>query len=785
MANNLKIQLFAGVAGMALASPAFAQGETSGAGAFGDDQDRDVIIVTSRFREESVQDIGVSVTGISGDELAEQGLRDIDDIARVVPGLQSIKTRQNSNDIAIRGIISSGSGRETNSVFSVFLDDVSVQGAGTLRDFSSFDLNRIEVIRGPQPTLFGEGAVGGVIRYFTVDPDLDGPTVTGVARGQFETIKDGGNAYSGENATSIILSPGKLGLRVSGFYRKDEGFIDNPAVGEDVNDFDTWGGRAVLLAQPTDELEIRLSAFIARDDVGESTQVDPGSDPKDLTLSISPYTGSFTDDFDLYSGRISYDFGALEVTSITGYYERKTEQALFSAGNSFGLAPFFPTVDTLSFDAGSEDFDQISQEFRFVSDLDGPLNFTSGFYFRDRDSAVARLLTCAACVAVTSPPSAELAAERNRSQSRQYSGFVELTFDMTDRLRLIGGVRYVNETLTANLEQNDVVALIPRFDGMGNLIPWTETDPIGFVNILDNLTLTGFGTEFEFKLDRFLPRGGVEYDVTDNVLFYTNAAVGARNGGVGTALSALGVSGGDPDVFFDNLLFDEDSVFSVDGGFKSEWRDGDITANLGLFYTRYNDTQIQVNTPVNNTINGPKQRIIGLEFESTYRVSDSLSTFFNAAAMDAEFTENQLISGAPAGAPATFFDLMKGNRPVNAPKFTMATGYSFSHPIGAGNLNLTSSGSFQYIGRRNSSVENYKSTELDPLTSLNLRLGIENDVWSLNVFATNLLNDIEEINIGANPIAQFIDSDGALDAPVVAANVNRPRSIGVNLTLRY
>ncbi len=779
-------------ASLAVAFPAFAQGEAAGDGA--DNQStRDEIIVTSRFREESIQDIGASVTGLSGDDMRDQGVRDFDDIARMVAGMQNVKVRQNSNDIAIRGVIDAKSGvRSTSSVYSVFLDDVSVAAPGTQRDYSAVDLDRVEIIRGPQPTLFGEGAVGGVIRYFTQDPDLDGPMITGEASGLIENIQDGGLAYSGQNATSLILSPGKLGLRVSGFYRKDEGFIDNPSEGEDVNDFDSFGGRAVLLAQPTDALEIRLSAFISRDEMGESTQIDPGSDSEDLLFSVSPMSGTFEDDFDLYAGRVSYDFESGELTSITGYYERTSSSSLFSAANSFGLDPFFESdtpgsdIDTTTFQTGVASQKQWSQEFRFVSDLDGPLNFTTGLYFRDKDLLSIGALQCAGCAAITTPPSGNLVSEITATDSTQYSAFVELTYELSDSLRLIGGVRYVKDTVTATLVENLSINLSPRFDVGGNLIPWTESDPIDFVSPIDILVGAGFGSQFEFELDKFLPRAGLEYDVNDDVLLYANAAAGARNGGLGQAIAALSNSGGDPAVFNDEIQFQDDSVLTIEGGIKSAWLDGALTANIGVFHTKFKDTQILVQLPASNITNGPDQRIMGVELETAYRFNDDLAGFFNASILDAEFTGGfSTVLAPPAGEMAPFIDLMDGNSPVQAPTLSFSTGYSYSRPIGSNGLRLTSSGALQYIGERQSSVQNYPATQLDPIANLNLRVGVESDVWALNVFASNLLNDIEEVGITASSLSHFINADGVLDSSPNSVVVNRPRAYGVSLTLRY
>lgn len=779
MTNHFKFALLASVA---FAAPVAAQdSEQEAAGRVATD---DVITVTARFREESVQDIGASIAGISGAEIRERGIQDIEDLARSVAGMSNVKTRQNSNDIAIRGVRSAGSGYETSTVFSVFLDDVSVTGSGNIRDFSSVDLNRIEVIRGPQPTLFGEGAVGGVVRYFTTDPDLDGPQITGEALGRYETIEDGGEAYTVQNATSFILVPGKVGLRVSGFRREDDGFIDNPNEGEDVNDFETTGGRLVLLAQPTPRLEMRFSAMLSRDELGESTQVDPGSDPEDLTFGASPRSGSYTDDFDLYAGRVSYSFDALEVTSITGYYERSTASALFSAGNSFGLAPFFPTIDTTAFNTSSGEFEQVSQEFRFVSDFEGPLNFTAGAYYRDREDVSGQFLTGEGFVTVTTPATENLATRLSSTESEQYSAFAELTYELTERLRLIGGARYVNDTVTATLQQDDVVNLVPEFDSGGNLIPWTESNPIGFVSTLAVLQGAGVGNTFEFELEEILPRAGVEFEVSDTMLLYANVARGARNGGIGNAIAALGASGGNQDVFFDNLSFDEDSVVSVDAGVKASWLAGDLITNLGVFRTTYDDTQIQVNTPANNTVNGPDQSILGMEFEATYRVNEALSTFLNLSLIDAEFEDGTLITAAPGGGFGPF-DLREGNSPANIPELTLAAGYSFERPIGQGGWTLNSTGSFQYVGERFSNVQNFESAELDSLELLNLRVGVSNDRWGLHLYGTNLLNDVEAVDIGSNPLQQFVTAGGGIDAPIIAQVVNRPRAVGLSLSLSY
>lgn len=798
MMRSKKYWLLAGTAFTALAVPlqAFAetpaQAETPAASG---DEERveDKIVVTARYREETAQDIGASITGLTGDSLREQGVASVDDLTRIVAGLQNVKTRPNMNNIAIRGVIDTKGGVfATSSVYSVFFDDISVTSPFSLREFSSVDLNRVEVVRGAQPTLFGEGAVGGVIRYVSNDPDLSGPMITGNANAQIGTIEDGGLVYDVDNSTSVVFVPEKLGLQLTGFFGENEGFIDNPNVGEDVNDYETKGGRAVLLARPNDKLEIRLSAFLSRDEIGESTQVDPGSDPEDLTFSVSTFNGSATDDFDLYSARVKYDFDALTLTSITGYYERNLYQAVFSAANTFGLAPFFASdtpgamIDTTTFSVDTLDQEQWSQEFRLVSNFDGPLNFTSGLYYRTRDVSQVSLLDCAGCTGVLTPTTSSLVNSANTVESTQSSGFVELTYDISESLRLIGGVRYVDDTVETTILRDETVNFVPRFDDNGNVIPWTESDPLDFINFTDYLNALGYGTDFDFHLERFLPRVGMEYDVSDDILFYASVATGARNGGVGQPLAALSNSGGDDAAFIDQLTFDEDSVISYEGGLKTAWMDGDLLANIGVFHTTLEDSQLLVLYPAANVINGPDQRILGMELETSYRFSDALSAFFNASVLDTEFADGMASTvGAPPGETAPYMDIRSGNETIEAPSLSFSAGYSYSRPIGTGSLRLTSNGVYQHVGERYSSPQNFVSTKLESLDIINLRVGIEGDRFSVNLFANNLLNDVEATRQYTSATSQFIDGNGNLDASIVSTSVNQPRVVGLSLGVKY
>ena len=773
-----------------LSTPSHAMQKSSDGSAVKETDDAavlEVVTVTARFRQETVQDIGASITGISGDDLARNAVANLDDLAKSMVGISNIRLTQNDNEISIRGISNLGvSFFTSSSVFTVSVDDVPVASNFGQRDFGIVDLDRVELIRGPQPTLFGESAVGGVIRYFTRDPELSGPTFTGSSSGQVESVKDGGLGTLFTSANSLILVPEKLGLRLSGYYTKDEGYIDNRLAGEeDANDFDSFGGRAVLLMQPNDRLSARLSAFIARDEHGIRSAIEPGTNPKDLVFGIPGFPdgafpnsgGTGSDDIDLYSGKISYNFGSIEVSSITGFYERKRQDDGLSIGNTVLLQPFFPTITTTSI--GSDKFDEqnFSEELRIVSNLDGRLNFIAGAYYRDRDVTRESRLVLPELPAVSTPPSDLGQLNVTKSESTQVSGFAEVTLSATPRLRLIGGLRYVSDTFTSNFKET-----------IGNLIPsnapFTPSNPIDFLSVTDVLASVGVPPPYEFKLSEFLPRGAIEFDVSDDILLYANIARGIRNGGVGQPLAALASSGNPADpnffnTFADNLFFDSDSVVSVDGGVKAVWLDGSLITNLGLFHAKYKDGQIAVLVPTSNTVNGPDQVISGIELETKYRWTDKLTTFLNATFLDSEFQENFSLSGSG-------IDIEKGNEVVNAPHLTFSLGYDFSMPVN-GQWNVVSGADFHFLGKRFSDPANFPSGELDSLEILNLRFGFENDHVSLTAFVRNALNDVEAISTSASFFDATRDSNGvAIDSSVVSEQyVNQPRSIGVSFTVRY
>lgn len=765
----------------------------------------DEIVVTARFREESIQDIGGSIAALDGDELQRSGIVDFEDLANRVAGVELLDRGPNTNEINIRGVTNSTqvSGNALQPLVSILVDDISVaSSSASQRDFNFFDFDRVEVLRGPQPTYFGEGAMGGVIRYFSADPDLDsGKTVEGTWSGGVSATNNGGFNYRVENATSLILVPEKLGIRMVGFYRKDDGYIDNPGLNKNnMNDFESYGGRAIIVARPTENLTLRLAAHVGRDDIGELNFIEPTTigdsvGTEDLIApSLSLIDGLNQDDFELYSGKISYNSGPITIESITGLYKRRREAETFSSAYTYGFEGFFnafPPFDTAS-NLLSSDLTAIaqtrgkersvSQEFRFVSDFDSPLNVTAGAFFQDTKSTSTALVTGDGYANITDTGSTEIERSTTRIDTRQFSGFVELSYDVTDRLRLFAGARYVNEKVTSTLVESFVIGIFsPIFTDPSDIFA-----PIYFPvpNDVEALNAPGGpGTSFDFKLNTFLPRVAFEYDISDDVMLYGTLARGVRNGGLNSPFSALGFGPVGSPEFEDALTYGSDDIVTGEIGVKSRLMDDKLTLNLAGFYSDFDNPQIGISNPGALTANGPQLRIYGLEVESVYKASSNVSLFFSGNLTEAEYTKGMSVF-AVAGAPADYQDLAKGNRPPNVPSLSFSTGADLRYPLGSDDLELTGQIAFQYIGERETFPQNFATGKLGSMEMLNLRVGLEREWWSLTAYMTNVLNDLE-LQATTIPTSSARLVNGVLDGPLSSAFINRPRTTGLTLTVRY
>jgi len=278
-----------------------------------------------------------------------------------------------------------------------------------------------------------------------------------------------------------------------------------------------------------------------------------------------------------------------------------------------------------------------TQEFRFVSDFDGPLNFSAGLYYQDTELTSTNDTSAAGFgdFVVLPAGSDQLFEQNNAIDSRQYSAFAELTWKATDRLSLIGGARYVDEEIV----NTTTLSTLALGGGALGIEP-----PFVLGNLTDFVVGAGLSNTGVFEIKKVLPRAAVEFDVADDVLLYASAATGIRNGNLNPSSSAFFASGGAPDLFTNIREFSDDDVLSFEIGAKTSWLNGDITANIAAFHSTFDDPQVESATPFVLVQNGPELRIIGAEVETAWRVNDNVDLFFNGAFQDSSFQGNALLS---------------------------------------------------------------------------------------------------------------------------------------------
>lgn len=756
----------------------------------------ETVVVTARFREEDAQDIGISIAAYGQRQIERAGLVEVQDISLRTPGMVVLDSGPNSNDINIRGVTNSvpGGSGGLRSLVTVYLDDVVVSGmgSGSATDFNMFDLNRVEVLRGPQPTYFGEGSVGGTVRYFSEDPRL-APGVEGaLSAGTRSTESGSGLSYRVDNATSFSLVPDVLGVKLVGFHEDDAGFIDAPYLNrKDLNGYENNGGRAVVLYQPNDRFSARLAGHMAKLTQNASNGIDPAQDLRPIrTASLrngAVALGEGSDEYQVFSAKLAYKFDRLTLESITGHTNFEVTSQGEEPRNTQGFRLFLQSfgvtgIDTTVMNVFESEDTTFTQEFRLMTDLGGPVDFTAGAYYKDSTLDRIDALRSAAMEQFMQPGNDLLKDQVLSTTTEQLSGFAEATVRLTDKARLIAGARYVHEDLTSTLESS----LSFRLTGIGG-----NGRPIFGIRD-DRQALAGFGlgSSFDFDLREYLYRVGFEYDLTDEVLLYANASRGLRNGGLNAILSAATLAS-DPDtgefdnaVFLDSLIFREDTVNGVELGAKTRWLDGTLTVNGAVYYTDYQDPQVLTGVPFRQVSNAPDIDIYGMELETALAVNDHWSVYLNGAYLDSEFTGNQKLMSIP-GAPEDFQDLRRGNRPNNSPKLTVSTGAGFNYPIGAGELSLIGDTSFSYVGKRYGSVQNFPTTLLGSMQIWNFRLGVQNERWSVAAYVNNILNDLELQSTFTPSNGAFLNEANVLDAQLSGASVNRPRTIGVNVRINY
>ncbi len=595
------------------------------------------VVVTAQKRAEKLQDIPMSVTVLSGEVLERQGADNFQDLVAMVPGLSINSSTRGVTRLTLRGINTGG----VASTVGVYVNDVPfgsssglANGAVLSGDFDTFDVARIEVLRGPQGTLYGASSLGGVIKYVANTPSTAGFEAR--VQGSMEDVKGGDMGYA---ATGVINAPvnDTFAIRASGFYREDGGFIDsignnpipsiqNPAVNivdgsrveSNLNGLSTLGGRVSALFQPSEQFSLNLTAMMQRieSDNSDSIEADPVTQtPLYGGLVASRYHPEFTNtDYQVYSATIDWDFGPASLQSVTSYgtFEEKFQRDYAIRLSLAQLLTFFfsdPVTAQPPYSAILNQItstDKFTQEVRIVSPSDQPFEWLIGAYYTDEDSGIDPQAISAVDAGTETPAAGfpVLANARLTSKYKEMALFANATWHAAPRFQLSFGARF---------SQNDQDAS-QVLDGL----------LVGGLTTYDNAHSSE--SPFTYSVS---PR----FEISDNTSVYARVATGYRPGGPNVL--PPGAPPGTP------ASYDSDSLTSYEVGLKTESADGRFGLDAAAYYLDWKDIQLfaQING-VGLNANGGKATSQGVEFTATARPSAGWSLMLNGAYTDANLTED-------------------------------------------------------------------------------------------------------------------------------------------------
>lgn len=723
--------LLAGTAAVLFAAaPAFAQD----AAPADDGADNQEIVVTAQKRSQRLQDVPASVAVVNSETLQQQGAVKFEDYATQVPGLSLSSGRPGLTQVTLRGITTGPA--QSAAATSFYIDEAPIGsvnaytgGSNTTLDLDPADLGQIEVLKGPQGTLYGANSMGGLIKYVTTAPDFQ--NVTGRISAGVNGVKEGATGYSVRGSINVPLVTDTLVIRASAFNRRDAGFIDivsGPAAGKDVNYADVTGGRVQIAAKLGSNVRISLQA------IGQDTKV-VGTSVIDVNPnSLIPLYGDLSQrhlsrergkvSFRLYNGTINIDLGAVTLTSSTTYQTAKADTGV-DASSSFGVALGGIGVRSVQ----STTVERWSQEFRADANglAGGLIDAQVGFYYTHEDDAnrIPRFIPFNPVTGAELTPFPNIATASITSKYKEYSVFANTTVHFTDQFDVLLGGRYSHDSQV--YDHNYAGLIIP-----------------GGTN-------TGHGTE---KADVFTFLVSPRYRISENAMVYLRASSGYRPGGP----NAPGV--GAP------VTFDPDRLTSYEGGFKISAFDRMLTIDAALFHTSWKDVQIQTSAGgFNFFVNGGDA--VSKGGEATVRINPvrGLSFGINAAYTDAHLTEDAPAAGG-----------LKGDRMPLVPRWSGSVTAQYDFSLG-GDLNGSFGGIVGHVGERVSNYTNRALRSLPEYTTLGLNAGLTYKNYSLTVYAKNLT---DERGITALGTLGLTPASSPFAMGVIA-----PRTIGADLAIRF
>lgn len=787
--------LLIGISSLVLACPSLAMAQSSdatrswspAAGQSGDGE----IIVTATRRAESILDVPISLEAYDQEELDVKSVRGVEDIARITPGVTIEQGLGGANYIAIRGLFSTIGATMTG----VYVDETPVQVRSLVlaANFypSIFDLERVEVLRGPQGTLFGAGAMGGAVRYILPKPGLT--DFSGHARAELAFTEGGDPSYEAGIAAGGPVVTDKLGVRFSAYHRHDGGWIDripyvpNRGTAEkNSNSKDTITLNAAVTLAPTETFSLTPSIFyqrVTRDDTDAFWQFkeQPIVARPQLPLFVNGegIAGTARDVATIYSLKAELDIGGASLISNTSYIDRTTQltedgtnayqEVLGAIPPAFGLPPvyFDQSFGGLERSSINRGWTQrtFTQELRLQSEGGSAsrLNYVLGLFYQDaRQTATGRNLFPAfgawttavfgAPILGVPGPDNVVSADDNTTLDRQYAGFGQFDYDITDQLTASAGVR------VSRMEFEFTRLRSGPFNG------------------------GTFFTQAKSAETPVTPKFALQYKPSSDWMFYASAAKGFRAGG-GNDLANAALCGADLQALGISQIpsqYGSDSVWSYELGAKGRAGRA-LSVQASAFNIDWTNIQQSRTLPTCSHVfidNLGSARSRGFDAQITLSPLPGLSFDAGIGYMDTRFRETILtepVPGVPAGTPRGTI-VRKGDRFAVPWIVTLAADYR-----GRFGGELEGYGRIQYDFRKGYDVApgnveyNEVINNIENQHYASARVGVRTSALDLSVFINNLFNSTDP----TNQLQWTVGSDRIIQTTF------RPRTIGATASYRF
>jgi len=696
------------------------------------------IVVTANKREQNLRDVAASVSALSGEQLSQMGAQSLADYVTGLPGVTFNDYQPGVSEVTIRGVSSSTYHEQGQTVVGYYVNEVPLSEAGwpiVIPDIDTFDLNRVEVLRGPQGTLFGSASLGGLVNYIAREADSNGFDTAGeLTLGETDNAGELNHAIKG--MLNVPIVQGKFGVRAVLLERYDAGFIDNINTGVDgANDLETRGARLSAVYTPGDTTRLSWMTMYQKSELDDQTYVTVPTLTRD-TFVPEPHEPELT----IHSLRLDQDFNMGTLT-LLGAVADKSSRIVFDQTVS-GFLQGTPTETVGNAEADIENF-----EVRFASTSDARLHWLVGAMYHSSDKNSADNIVQEGAAAFIDAntgdfgghpgsllaPNDVISSYQVHQENEESAVFGEVGYGLTDSLALTVGGRFFDTSTESTVTRPPSALFAGFFDAVGS--EFTEgADETGFT-----------------------PKVSLSWRPNDGFMGYGSYSEGFRVGGANPNPPIATGAGA-------TAAYDSDSVKNYELGVRTTWADSSLQLDATAFHIDWKDIQVRLFTPaplfLAYVTNAGSADIDGVEFSGVWRVSQSFGLESNVTWLDARLSEFLPDTFAPGGGHA------EGTTLPGASEWVVNTTATLSLE---GRWEPRFSARHQYISKApvafNSVTERGGFSLVDLRASIRLRENTE-----LAIFANNAFDEYGILNA---PFADFF--------PQPLGSVTRPRTVGMTL----